>query len=131
MTDADKERAAGEFCYCGHGRIPSKPSGPIVAWFAAGIALVTLMAAVVSGYADLRQEIVAGQVSFEIRISNLERSEEMEAGLRFDERDARALIAQIDSRDAALRQFARTNCLAISNLQIAAGLPITNDCERP
>jgi hypothetical protein len=33
--------------------------------------------------------------------------------------------------ESANRAFIRSNCFALKNLQANAGLPLTNDCERP
>ena len=130
MTDADREKAAGPYCYCGQGRLPPRPPSP-VGWIAAAIAAAGVGLTLVSGYADLRGEIDSEFVAIKIRLSTVETSLAGIDGTRFDARDAAALRSEISSQDASIRQFARTNCLAIANLQRAQGMPVTNDCQRP
>lgn len=50
---------------------------------------------------------------------------------RFTDTDALVMQREFQFEIAQERAFSRSLCFAISNLQEAQGLPITNDCTRP
>lgn len=94
---------------------------------AAGITLFTIIWAGGAAY----QRLVYLESQVETLKHEAARSAEL-SGLEGEMRSAvRELELRLESDLKLERAFSRSICVALSHTQTAAGVPVTNDCERP